>query len=96
MNLWENGFVRWIRTLPNGALKRQDTTMCITAARQGCLHMLRHAHLLGYAWDDSVCSAAASGGHLDCLRYAHENHCEWSVDTMWGAAGGGHLNCLPR
>ena len=84
---------RHIVTLEMAARPR-DPTACQTAAKNGDLESLKHAHEHGCPWDENTCWSAATNGHLECLEYAHEHGCPWDVWTCRDAAWKGHLECL--
>jgi len=84
---------RHIVTLEMAARPR-DPTACQTAAYNGDLESLKHAHEHGCPWDENTCSYAAWNGQLGCLKYAHEHGCPWNKETCAFAADGGHLECL--
>ena len=76
------------------AARSRDRTACQTAAKNGQLECLKHAHENGCPWDENTCAFAAMNGNLDCLKYAHENGCPWDDWTCMRAAEYGHLECL--
>ena len=84
---------RHIVTLEMAARPR-DRTACQTAAKNGDLESLKHAHEHGCPWDENTCWSAATNGHLECLEYAHEQGCRWDETTCASAANYGHLECL--
>ena len=84
---------RHIVTLEMAARPR-DPTACQTAAKNGDLESLKHAHEHGCPWDENTCWSAATNGHLECLEYAHEHGCPWDVWTCRDAASNGQLECL--
>ena len=84
---------RHIVTLEMAARPR-DRTACQTAAKNGDLESLKHAHEHGCPWDEKTCWSAAKNGHLECLEYAHEQGCRWDEWTCGAAAENGHLECL--
>ena len=84
---------RHIVTLEMAARPR-DPTACQTAAKNGDLESLKHAHEHGCRWDETTCACAAYSGHLECLKYAHERGCPWDEWTCLFAAENGHLECL--
>ena len=76
------------------AARPRDRTACQTAAKNGDLESLKHAHEHGCPWDEKTCWSAAKNGHLECLEYAHEQGCPWDEWTCRYAAEKGHLECL--
>ena len=76
------------------AARPRDRTACQTAAKNGQLECLKHAHEHGCPWDENTCWSAATNGHLECLEYAHEHGCPWDENTCACAAYTGHLGCL--
>ena len=57
------------------AARSRDRTACQTAAKNGQLECLKHAHEHGCPWDEKTCESAAKNGHLECLKYAREHGC---------------------
>ena len=76
------------------AARSRDRTACQTAAKNGQLECLKHAHEHGCPWDEKTCESAAKNGHLECLKYARERGCPWDEETCAHAAWKGHLECL--
>ena len=76
------------------AARPRDRTACQTAAKNGDLESLKHAHEHGCPWDENTCWSAATNGHLECLEYAHERGCPWDVWTCRDAAENGHWSCF--
>ena len=56
--------------------------ICTTAAAEGHIDCLRHAHEHNCPWNEDTCALAAKYGHLNCLRYAHENGCSLDWITI--------------
>ena len=84
---------RHIVTLEMAARPR-DPTACQTAAKNGDLESLKHAHEHGCPWDENTCWSAATNGHLECLKYAREHGCDWDGVTCMSAALNGHWSCF--
>jgi hypothetical protein len=72
-----------------------DPTVCVAAARGGCLEGLEHARAAGCAWDPLRCGvAAASGNSWECLEYAFANGCPRDESVAVWAARAGHTHCM--
>jgi len=70
--------------------------VCLFAAIQGSVRLLKWTRENNRAWDTWTCSYAAHHGHLPALKYLHENGCPWDPvgDTCYWAAQLKHWDCL--
>lgn len=75
-----------------------NTNICVSAARNGYLHILKYARGLipSCPWNHKVCAVAALGGHLSMLEWirAQPIPCPWDISACTQAAFGEHLNVL--
>jgi hypothetical protein len=83
---------KWRDRIASGRFNPAD--LCIYAARNGYLEVLKWARANGCPWNEDTCAQAAWGGHLEVLQWARANGCPWNEDTCAYAARGGHLEVL--
>lgn len=74
--------------------------ICIYAAMNGHLHILKWFTENGGNLDGHICSIAAQYGNIEILIWARDNGCDWRVNKIFSeficpsAANSGHLHIL--
>ncbi len=68
--------------------------VCLIAAKNGNLNLLKKARDHNAPWNEKVCEVAALSGNLEMLKWAHENGCPWDQWTFSAAATRGCLDQL--
>ena len=69
-------------------------SLCMCAAEEGQLEILKWLRANDFPWNESTCLWAAKCGHLEVLQWARTNGCQWNELTCHSAALGGHLEVL--
>ena len=77
-----------------GDLDDDSDRLCVWAAKEGQLEILKWLRENDFPWDEKTCRLAAGGGHLEILRWAHSNGCPFDKKTRAWAAREGHLEVL--
>jgi hypothetical protein len=68
--------------------------ICLYAATNGYLKILKWARINGCIWESNVCLYAAFNGHSETLKWARENGCTWDSYVCVYAALNGYLNII--
>ena len=55
--------------------------ICVAAAENGDLKLLKWLHENGCPWDSSTCASAAKKGNLELLKWLRQNGCPWDSST---------------
>ena len=90
----KRGYMTTLKYLHSRDLLVIDRRLCIGAAQNGHLEVLKWLTEIGCPYDVEVCTVAAKGGHLDTLKWAHENGYPCRAETVQAAAGSGKLLVL--
>lgn len=89
-NEWIPGGVKM--DAANGA--NWDEGVCIGAAKNGHLDVLKWLHAHGAPWCENVCAAAAKSGNLNVLKWLHANGAPLGRMSGAKAAANGHIGVL--
>ena len=97
--LAENGHLaalQWLFQIHDPTEYQQNSAICVRAAQNGEIVLLRWARANGCAWGPDTCEYAAGAGHLEILQWARTQvpPCPWNKDTYLRALIGGHLETL--
>ena len=69
----ELGYVSLLKDRHSRGLLDDEYLLCVAAARNGDLEMLKALRANDCPWDKATCWFAAEHGHLEVLKWAREN-----------------------
>ena len=64
-----------------GDLDDDSDSLCMWAAGEGQLEILKWLHENDFPWDEERRARAALGGHLEVLQWLRANGCPWNENT---------------